>query len=149
MGKVFFWMQNPPDPAIVSGAWSDYLDLLALVSIVAVAVTAIVTVLAYRLHASRRKVHRPNDLFEPYTPMRWLLLTVIPAIVVGVLAAVKYEPMLKSTLGEAGAVLQTALLTGSLCVAFAYLFMLMPRITPIRFRYRPWWLFYRHRGVKV
>jgi uncharacterized membrane protein len=149
MGKFFFWMVDPPDPQILVESWTNFLDLVAAVSIILIVVTVILTAWLYSVSANRRKIHVPNDLFAPYTPMRWLLLALVPLIITGGVAAWKYQDMLSSGVGEASTAVQVALWSGLLTFLLAYTAMLLPHITPAKFRYRPLWLFYKNKGSKA
>ena len=149
MGRFFFWMVDPPSPQILAESWANYLDLVAAVSISLILITVVFTTWMYWISARHRRVHEPSDLFAPYTPMRWLLLALVPLAVCAGVAAWKYQDMLNSGEGEASIAMQVALWSGLLTFLLAYAAMLLPHITPAKFRYRPLWLFYRHKGAKA
>jgi hypothetical protein len=150
MGAMFFWMQNPPGGgAITSQMWADFLDSMALTSMYIVAVATLLIVAGYATMAKNRKIYEPADVFAVYTPMFWLFAALPVALIAGGICWWQYRDALGDNAPSAEAVsLQIALCVGISTLLLAYLIILIPSplITPSKFRYRPWWLFYRNKG---
>jgi hypothetical protein len=149
MGGFFFWMGDPPVQDILALSWTNYVNSMGAIALMVTGTTILAIGGLYFLTASRRKVFEPADLFAPYTPMYWLLLSILPVLAVGGVAGWTYEDALNSSVGQASTSLQMGLWSGLVTLAFSYALMLFPGITPAKFRYRPWWLFYRNKGVKA
>lgn len=150
MDKFFFWLSdNPPTPDIPLDKWTEYLSDLAVAAILFIAAIVAVTVVMYWRRAAYLRIHKPVDLFAPYTPMRWLFLAFVVLFGVGGLAAWRYKDVLGSDVGMPAVALEIGVWSCLLAFAVSYLVILIPGITPAKFRYRPLWLFYKNKGVKA
>jgi len=67
MGRFFFFLDKPE--LIPDDMWATFLDGMAAMAAFVVLATVGVTILSYVIAARRRKVHVPDDLFAPFTPM--------------------------------------------------------------------------------
>ena len=150
MGKVFFWMTESPDPCqIVTQTWNAFLDSMAAASVGVIVVITLLIVILYAGSAKRRRIHTPDDLFAAYTPMYWLLLAVVAAVVAGCTCAWQYHDLLPpESGGQISTSISIGVWTGLWTFVLGYLAILIPGITPAKFRYRPLWLFYHGKGAR-
>ena len=150
MGKMFFWMTEAPDQAnIVAQTWSGFLDSMAVLSLGIVAGFTLLIVLGYVGSVKGRKVRTPNDLFSAYTPMYWLLLALLGGIAAACVCAWRYHDLLPpESAGQFSTSAYVGLWTAAWAFLLGYLIVLIPGITPPKFRYRPLWLFYHGRGAR-
>lgn len=144
------WMDFPPDPNIDLKRWLAFRQVMANWLLVAVLVTMVGILIAYAVHARRKKIHAPSDLFASYTPMYWLALAVVPGVVIFFIYKRDYGRIFNTSpisymSGAVGVALWTILLT----ILLAYLTMLFPHVTPPKFRYRPYWFIFRSKGARV
>ena len=148
-GRIFFWMQDPYDPQVPLENWIRFLDFTGGVFVMILLVGALITWVGYSWYARRHKVHTWSDLFRPYTPINWLLLSAIQGLAMGVLCFYFYAAQLGSEVtGSFEAALETGLLTIIATAIVDYLTMLLPGATPLKFKYRPLWIFMRKRGIQ-
>lgn len=150
MSRIFFWMQVPPDGNILGENWDQYLNTMAAIYLLVVLLAVVATVLIYRAAAASKKIHVPDDVFAPYTPIYWLCLSVPAGIAMAIICVWTYG----KTFGEqAGGMEYTAATLGwwtfLTCLVLGYLGILIPGITPAKFRYRPLWLLCRKWGVRT
>lgn len=148
MGKVLLFWMGPPGP-IDYVTWNGFRDMVAgwVVGLLLLTTAAIVGL--YMWSVRRKKIHTPDDLFKPYTPMRWLWLALVPVVVVFIVYAVEYRKLFSGArVSYMSGAVAVGLWAGFLTFLLAYLLMLIPQITPDKFRYRPLWLFYRKKGVR-
>ncbi|MEK7752161.1 MAG: hypothetical protein AAB654_09620 [Acidobacteriota bacterium] len=150
MNRIFFWMHDPPDGNILGEDWEQYLNSMAASYILVVLLAVLATVLIYRAAAARKKIHAPPDVFAPYTPIYWLCLSVPAGIVMAMICIWTYGEKFGD---QAGGLTYTAttlaLWTFLGCLLLGYLGILIPGITPPKFRYRPLWPFCRKRGLRT
>jgi hypothetical protein len=135
MGRFFFFLDKPE--LIPDDMWATFLDGMAAMAAFVVLATVGVTILSYVIAARRRKVHVPDDLFAPFTPMYSLLWAIAGALAAGVLCFTQYLPALDSSEGRFGVTAQIALVTGALCALISYLLIAFAPITPKKYAYRP------------
>jgi len=151
MGKIFFWLTNPVDPTnILFEKWTSFLDFLGATFVLIVLAMVVIITLIYSSAAAARKIYKPADVFLPYTPMNWLWLSAVAALMAGGICAWRYADYLgPKANGVVTVSLWVGVWTGLWVLLLSYLLMMLPGITPSKFRYRPLWLFYRHRGVRM
>jgi hypothetical protein len=147
MDNFFFWLVDNPPGGVKTGPWEDYLSTMAVYAILFIALVGAAVVLLYVISANRRKIHRPDDCFAPYTPMRWLWLELLVFAGVATLAYFNYED-LKSSEAQINISMELAGYTFLLGLILTYFVILIPGITPLKFRYRPLWFLYAGKGVK-
>jgi len=150
MGRIFFWMQNPPDGNILGVKWAEYLDSMAVSYILVVLLTVGAMVVIYRAAAAAKQIHVPDDVFAPYTPIYWLCLSAPASIVVAIICVWTYgEAFGERASGLTSTAASLGFWTFLTTVLLGYVGILIPGITPRKFRYRPLWLFYRKRGIRT
>ncbi len=139
MGQLLFWMNNPPAPGIPLPDWHQFRSSMAGLIIACVLLTVIVIVTTYAIHARRKRIRRPADLFAAYTPMWWLAWSLLPGIAVfGLYIKFYYDTFPPQAKAFAmGGATQVGLWTVVLTFTIAYLLILFPGLTPGKFRYRP------------
>lgn len=150
MCRVFlFWMIYPRDPNIDYAVWAGFCDAMASWVMMGSVLTTGVIVGLYIWSARRKKIRTPQDLFAPYTPMYWLGLVLVPAVVVFIVYAIEYRSLFSGAAISymAGAV-PVGVETGILTFLLSYPLMWIPGITPAKYRYRPLWLFCRKKGAR-
>lgn len=146
---VLFWMVFPDDPTLPADQWSGFCNDMAGWVVGCLLLATAVIIGLYTWTARRKKIRRPRDLFAAYTPMYWLWLVWVPALVVFIVYATEYQRLFRDAVVSymAGAVpigLETALLTFGL----AYFLMWIPGITPVKYRHRPRWILDSRRGIR-
>lgn len=149
MGKVLLFWMGPPGP-IDYVTWNGFRDMVAgwVVGLLLLTTAAIVGL--YMWSVRRKKIHTPDDLFKPYTPMRWLWLAFFPVVVVFIVYVVEYRKLFSGArVSYMSGAVAVGLWAGFLTFLLAYLLMLIPQITPAKFRYRPLWLFYHKKGART
>jgi hypothetical protein len=148
---MFFWMQNPPDTVNILGErWSEYLDTMASACLFVVIVFVVLTLLLYSSSAARKKIRLPADVFAPYTPIYWLCLSIPAGILMAVICVWTFADMLGDKAGGIAHTAATLALWAFVwTLLLSYLGILIPGITPPKFRYRPLWLFYWKKGVRT
>lgn len=147
---VLFWLAEQPDPdgaRMAYSAWTAFVDSIAGWLLTAVAITVATILVAYIVHARRRRVHTPNDLFTSFTPMKWLFLSVVPALIVGY----RFDTLFTTTFpltvfSPTLSALEVGVWTGFLTFVLGHLCILLPGVTPSRYRYRPLWFVMRFVG---
>jgi hypothetical protein len=152
MRQIFFWMEEPPDPAnIVLEDWDRFLELMArATSLVVLSLVIIIVFAVYFPRAHGRRIHAETDLFEPYTPMHCLWLSLIGGLTVGGMCAWRYSDYLGGDAGGLpGVVVQMGVSAALSIVIISVACFVVPGITPARFKYRPFAVFMSHRGVKA
>jgi len=149
MDNFFFWLVDNPPSNVTNGPWEEYLNAMALYAVVLIGATAAAVALLYWISANRRKIHRPEDCFAPYTPIQWLWLELVVFAGVGGLAALYYADYLKNTEAMINVVLELAGWSFFVGLVITYGLILIPGITPAKFRYRPIWFLYAGKGVKT
>jgi cobalamin synthase len=146
---LLFWMVFPDDQTLPMDQWYGFCNTMAGWVVICFLLATAVIIGLYTWTAHRKKIRRPRDLFAHYTPLHWLWLTWVPALIVFIVYAMEYQRLFRDAIVSymAGAVwigLETALLT----FVLAYLLIMwIPRITPAKYRYRPRWMLYNRRGV--
>jgi hypothetical protein len=152
MDTVLFFLDSF-DNQVPLDNWQRFVDAIGLVVVITVLFSTAVIAILYYWAALRRKVVTPSDLFSPYKPMYWLLLCILAGLVASVISAFQYEPILGpegiTGMGEFVVSAQIGLYTTALVFVLAYLGILLPALTPSKFRYRPLWLFVKTRGARM
>jgi hypothetical protein len=137
MDYLFFWMLSPWDEKIAQTDWENYLTHMAWVEILIVMVVAAAIIGIYTTHASKLEITTNADLLRPYTPMKWLFLSIVAAVIAGVWAAVVFSGQFPSdSLGMIPSGVTIAFEAGILALAAGYFGMFLPTITPPRYTYR-------------
>lgn len=135
---LFFPGSGPSDPDLPLETWAQFTETVSAWALLLLIAGTAVIVTLYAIHVRTLRIRRPQDLFQPFTPMRWLFLAPLPGLAAALLYAAEYarrfpESGVPSTLGAlrvGGVVAGATLLCG-------YLLCCLPMITPARFRYRP------------
>jgi hypothetical protein len=145
MGQILlFWRVYPPDPNIDYIRWTGFCEAMAGWMVMGVLLATALIIGCYWLHAQRKKIRQPEDVFAPYTPMRWLWLACLPSIALFGIYANEYEKLFRNaTMPFMTGAVGVGLEAGFLTFILAYLLMWIPGITPAKYRYRPRWLIYR------
>src|SRR5947209_683099 len=68
------------DPDIPFERWEPFTESTLAQTWLIVAVCTVLVALIYALHARRLKIHKPQDLFRPFLPLRWLALSLAPGV---------------------------------------------------------------------
>ena len=151
MGSILFFLDSFDDQVPLDN-WQRFVDAMGTMVVVTVVLSVVAIALVYNWAAFRKKVVTPGDLFAPYKPMYWLLLCAVAGLIAAVISAMQYEPILGTEgttgTGEFAVAVQIGLYTTILVLGLAYLTVLLPALTPAKFRYRPRWLFVKARGVR-
>lgn len=143
------WMRLPPDPNMELTTWSGFHTEMAAAVILCVTLVTTAIIILYSLSAHRKRIHTPKDLFAPYTPMRWLLLSVVSAVAMFLVYAIRYERFFSGArVSYTSGAPWVALWAGFLTLLAAYFLMWLPFITPARFKYRPRRLLYQLKGAR-
>lgn len=154
MGRiVLFWLGLPPDPTIPYRQWLGFKDMIAGWILGAVILISVVILMFYWRSARRLKISndRPLELFQPYRPLLWLWLSGIPIMLIGILFCYYYTDYFGASVIVIGYGIVAGLWAGLLTFMLSYTLLTLPvlGITPAKFKYRPLWLVYRHRGRRV
>jgi|GEM_PF-1208141 len=147
---LLFWLTEQPDPdgsRMSYSAWKAFIDSMSGWLLAAVLLGTATIVMAYAIHARSRRIHAPQDLFASFVPLNWLFLSVIPAIVLGY----RYYSLFETTFPLTAfrptlTALEVAAWTCLLTFVLSHLIVMLPGITPSRYRYRPLWFVMRHAG---
>jgi len=139
MPWILFWMQSPWDENITVEDWGQYLDALSWEFILWV-VVFVLLICAIYFFSVRRLVFA--DLQRPFRPMRWLWLSLVPGIIVGVRAALLFDSFdgLSGKFGAIPSGISTGLMAVFLTLVFAWLSFLVKGVTPEMFEARPYGL---------
>ena len=139
---LLFWLSRPPDTDAVNmpyTAWNNFLDGIAgLMMILVIAVVA-VTVAGYALHAHRLRIVHPRDYFRSYSPLRWpIFLAFLPALILLWRYIVEYKRFFPGTLvSPIGGAVSVAIAGWLVTWVASRVIVMLPFITPAKFRYRP------------
>lgn len=144
MERLSFWIPLRPDFGFEP--WQTLREQVAAVVLAAVVVGIGVVVWLYSRAAHRLQVVTPADPFRPYTPLHWLRLSLIPAIVSTAAHAWQSDRLLEAL--YPADLLSTFAITGALTWLVARLVVAYaPKVTPPKFRYHPrfvvHWLWHR------
>jgi hypothetical protein len=147
---LLFWLTEQPDPDGVrmsASAWEAFIDSTAGWLLAAVLLATVAIVSSYVIHARRRRIRSPQDLFAPFTPLKWLLLSLAPAVVLGY----RYYSLFEATFPTTAfrptlSAIEVAAWTGLLTFILSHLIVMLPIITPSRYRFRPIWFVMRYVG---
>ncbi len=138
-------MNHPPDPDIEFLHWQAFRKMMANWVLGAVLIAIAVILCCYSIHAARRKIRTASDLFAAYTPMYWLWLAVLPGVAVFLAYRHEYPKIFaESPISYLSGAVVVGLLTTFLTFLVSYLLMLIPGVTPAKFRYRPYGLFFSY-----
>ncbi len=145
MSRLLF--PGPFDPELPLETWAQFTETVSAWAVLLLIAGTAVIVILYAIHARTLRIRRPQDLFQPYTPLRWLFLSPLPGLAAALLLTAEYarrfpESNVPATLGalRVGGLLAVGTL---LC---AYVLCCLPMVTPTRFRYRPIGPLLRSRG---
>lgn len=147
MRVILSWLPKPL-PEITAGSWGAFLDDAGASSLLTLALSICVIVFLYRMSAARRTVLSVDDLFTPYTPLRWIFLSLAAAALNAGACGWFYWDVIQAVGADGAAVsthdgaLGTALVCALLVLVFSaglsYLAIRsLKSLTPGRFRYRP------------
>jgi|ERR1039458_3091752 uncharacterized BrkB/YihY/UPF0761 family membrane protein len=138
MGKILFWLSTQPDPNISGDLWTDFQNDFALYLLFGAALTIVATAGLYHHSARKKLIRAAGDPFGKYTPMRWLWLALVPALVVSFLGWWQFHKRFPDAeVGFEGGAALVGLCCGALALLISFLLMLAPGITPPKFKYRP------------
>lgn len=145
---LLFWMNNPPHPEMEMESWGPFRASMAAWLVLMVLLAVGMFSVFYYIHSRRLKIHSPADVFRPYTPLRWLRLTLIPGVVLFLVYRANYLQCFPdapvSFMGHAAGLAIWGMFQS---FALSVLVMALPRMTPAKFRYRPFAISYRrHRS---
>jgi hypothetical protein len=144
MPNLFGWIGNPAPLSIDYPTWVAFqLTLTSLVAGLTLSGAGI-TLLVYVIAARRRRIVAPGDVFLPYRPLWALMVAPVMGVTVAILCFAQLNPIVDSITSKAGISAEAFAVTTILSAVIAYvLIVLMPGLTPARFRYRPAWYLYR------
>jgi len=132
------WWLEKPSEEIADTSWESFLNTMGIVVALAILVIVIATLVCYQLLARQRKIHSLGDVFAPFTPLYSLFLSVAAGLIVALAASSQYASALDTTQGEMGVLLKLAIASVLFSAALAYLLIVVvPWLTPDKFRYRP------------
>jgi hypothetical protein len=135
MGKtILFWLSKP-DGNLPDDTWGDFHDLIAVVCLISIVVSVFVIWLLYRNAVQHLLIRRAPDPFGPYTPMLWLLLSIVPGVVVSVFAWYRYGQQFPDSNSFAGGAAVVGLYAMAWTLVLGYIVILAA--TPVKFKYRP------------
>lgn len=77
MQKLLFWIPQRPPEGVAFDTWTTVLQLLASVAVVLIAGGTFVTLLIYKRSARNLKPPDMHSALGPYTPMRWVWLSLV------------------------------------------------------------------------
>lgn len=140
--NLLFWLWEQPDQNarnMTYTDWNAFLDSMAGLLAVSVIVTVAIAVIGYAVHARKLRITYADHYFASFTPLRWpLLLALTPAALVLWRFVVEYKTLFPLTaVSPLGAALQAGVWAGLLSFLLARLLVMLPGITPRKFRYRP------------
>ena len=134
MGKaILFWL-NKPDGNLPDDRWTDYTDLMGVVCLACVVVFAVIIWAMYRSATNNLLIRRAPDPFAAYTPLYWLVLSVVPGIIVAGVAWYLYDQRFPDANSFAGGSAVMGMYCFALTLVLGYAAMLAA--TPVKFKYR-------------
>ena len=141
MWWLMVWMLDPP-AGVRDIDWEDYLDDLSMGFALGVVATVVLICLLYWYSARKLTF---DDLQKPYWPMRFLWLSVLPGIALGIWAPILFDSYdaLSGKEGAPYAAISTAFISVLLTALVALIVVISDRITPEMFKGRPWAAFTR------
>ncbi|HXJ40884.1 MAG TPA: hypothetical protein VNH18_16505 [Bryobacteraceae bacterium] len=140
--SLLFWLRRPPDTdpeKMTLTMWNNFLEHIAALLVILVAVFVVITLVAYVLHARKRRVVYPGDYFRAYTPLRWpLLIALIPTVGLLWRYYVEYGRAFPATaVSPLGGAITVAAAGWLATWGLSRLLVMLPAVTPRVFRYRP------------
>jgi heme/copper-type cytochrome/quinol oxidase subunit 2 len=140
--SLLFWLRRPPDTdsdKMTLTTWNNFLEFIAARLVLLVAGLIVLTLIAYVLHARRRRVVYPGDYFRAYTPLRWPpLMALIPSVILFLLYLFEYHRAFPLTaVSPLGGAITVAAAGWIATWGLSRLLVMLPAVTPRVFRYRP------------
>jgi heme/copper-type cytochrome/quinol oxidase subunit 2 len=141
---LLFWLSDQPDQNpnnMTYTAWTAFLDSIAAQMLICIVVFVIISVVGYAVHARRLRITYPDQYFATFTPLRWpWLVALTPAVIILWRFVADYRTTFPVTsVSPLMAALQASVFTLFLSWLVARLLVMLPGITPRKFRYRPLW----------
>lgn len=135
-----FLASLPPDSAMDASRWLGFRQEIIGWLLVSVLVTVTAIVGIYYWASRKLTIRVPPDPFRPYTPMRWLWLSVFPGVLITVLYLSRFGFLFPGARVPAvGAALMAGITTALVTYVVAQVAIWMPGITPLKFLYHPRW----------
>lgn len=135
-----FLASMPPDPAMGIDLWLGFRQEIIGWLLISVLVTVAAIVGIYSWTSRKLTVRKETDPFLPYTPMRWLLLSVVPGVVITVVYVIRYASLFpQARVPAVGAAVMAGITTALVTYVIAQVAIWMPGITPLKFLYHPRW----------
>lgn len=140
--SLLFWLSRPPDtdPERMSATmWNNFLDHIAGLMLILVLLVAAIAVAGYLTHARRMRIVHPKDYFRAYTPLRWPpLMALLPAAILFWRYIVDFNRMFPGTpVSPIGGAVSVTAASWLLTWLIGRVIVMLPGITPPKFRYRP------------
>jgi hypothetical protein len=138
MSRLFFAGPLPFDPELPLETWAQFTDTVSGWALLLLLAGTAVIVTLYAIHVRTLRIRRPQDLFQAFTPMRWLLLAPLPGLAAALLLSAEYGRRFPdSNVPATLLALRVGGLVAACTLCCAYLLCSLPMVTPARFRYRP------------
>lgn len=135
-----FLASLPPDPAMGIDLWLGFRQEIIGWLLVSVLVTVVAIVAGYYWASRKLTIRVPLDPFRPYTPMRWLLLSVLPGVVITIVYVIRYASLFPlARVPAVGAAVMAGITTALITYVIAQVAIWMPGVTPLKFLYHPRW----------
>jgi len=135
-----FLASMPPDPAMGIDLWLNFRQEVIGWLLISVLMTVAAIVGIYYRASRKLTVRMPPDPFRPYTPMRWLWLSVVPGFIITVVYVVRYAGLFPlARVPAVGAAVIAGITTALVTYVIAQVAIWMPGITPLKFLYHPRW----------
>jgi hypothetical protein len=140
--SLLFWLSRPPDTdpeRMTYTMWNNFLDLIAGLMTISVLLIVAITIAGYVVHARRLRIVHPKDYFRTYTPLRWPpLMALLPAAILLWRYMAEFKRFFPTTVvSPIGGAVSVAAASWLLTWLLSRAFVMLPGITPRKFRYRP------------
>jgi hypothetical protein len=132
----FFFLRLPQD--VEFDTWNKFLAEVFGVFVGAVFPLSLIAVVLYSKAARAIKIRYPSDLFKPYTPMLWLLLSWIAGLITGTYFSYRYHDLFPDNPASGGSAVEMGLYAIFWASWLCFLAVrFIPEVTPDKFKYRP------------